>query len=178
MRIVAFYVLLAQVAASTRMPPQPDFSGRWTLVTAIPSDKGVPKALAVRQPVTRTNPRGEPIPPFFFSIEIQRQIETATITETHWIGVIGGTVGGIVNLAGGTGPIPPRVNSHYAVTWEGPMLVFELGTSTADTPGTGDWTGRRETWALQPNGELAIDVATSSSADRARTVSATYRRRD
>jgi len=159
------------------MPPQPDFSGHWTLVAALPSDSDVPKEIAVRQPVMRTNPRGAPIPPSFFDIEIQRHTNAATTTETHRIGVVGGTVGGSVNDAGSTSRTPARVNSHHAVTWEEDRLVFELGTYTGDTPGTGDWTERRETWALQPNGELAIDIATSSSTDRARTVSATYRRR-
>ena len=177
MRILGVCVLLCQVAAGTEMPPQPDFSGRWTLVAAVPSDADVAKAFVVRQPVMRATPRGEPIAPTFFSIEIQRQSDAATITETHWIGVVGGTVGGIVNGAGGTSQVQPRVSSHHAVKWEGPMLVFELGTYTGDTPGTGDWTERRETWALQPNGELAIGIATSASADRARTVSATYHRR-
>ena len=175
MRIVRVCVLLVQVAAGAGTPSQPDFSGDWTLVATVPAYSGVPKALVVRQAVMRPNPHGEPIAPSFSSIKIERQSETATTVETHAIGVAGGTVGGIVNTA--ARPMPPRVLSRHAVKWEGNRLVFELETSTGNTPGAGEWSERRETWALQPNGELAVDIATSSSGHRARTVSATYRRR-
>ena len=84
---------------------------------------------------------------------------------------------GGVNGRAGT-PASPRTQSHHGVGWNGRTLVFESGTYTGDIPGTGEGGERRETWTLQPNGELAIDIATSSSADRIHSVSATYRRRD
>lgn len=180
MCLLACCVLFAQAGATPGLPPQPDFSGRWTLVTAQPSDAGVAKALNVHQTVRPTNVRGQPMAPFFSTIEIERQFDAATNTETHLIGVGGGTVGGLLSARGGARTIPPPVQSHYAVTWDladSRTLVIENGTYTGDTPGSGDWTERRETWTLQPNGELAITIATSGSTHPARTASATYRRR-
>jgi hypothetical protein len=158
------------------MPPQPDFSGRWTLVAAIPSDDGVATALTVRQTVTRTTIRGEPMAPFFRIIDIERQFDGRATTETHRIGIAGGAVGGVGGPRRGAAPAPRPTQSHYAVRWDGDTLVFELGTYTGDTRGNDDWTERRETWALQPNGEVAIAIATRGSAARARAESATYRR--
>ena len=163
--------LLSHQAASA--PAGVDFSGRWTLVMAVPMDADVPTTLAVRQSIRRTNIRGEPITPFYDQIAFDYKSSAGMHSETFMVGIIGGTFGGGVSS---TGTRIRAVSSHHAVTWNGPSLVFELGTYTGDTPGTGDWTERRETWALQPNGELAITVATSGSAVSARTVSALYRR--
>jgi hypothetical protein len=159
------------------MPPQPDFSGRWTLVAAMPSDDGVATALTVRQTVTRTTIRGEPMAPFFRTIDIERQFDGRTTTETHLIGIAGGVVGGLVGPSGSSAPAPRPTQSHYAVRWDGDTLVFELGTHTGDALSNHDWTERRETWMLEANGELAIEITTSASSHRERTVSATYRRR-
>jgi hypothetical protein len=177
-RDVVFCVFLAQASAPTAVPPQPDFSGHWVLVVALPSNALVPAALVVRQSIRRTNVRGEPMTPFYDRIDLDRESATGTVTESIVIGISGGTVGGVVNARGAAPATsrPPR--SHYAVGWKGRTLVFEAATYTGDSPDTGDWSDRREAWALQPNGELAIDIATSSSADRTQTVSATYRRRE
>jgi hypothetical protein len=177
-RDFVFCVLLAQASTLTAVPPQPDFSGRWVLVVALPSDALVPAGLVVRQSIRLTNIHGEPMTPFYDRIGIDRESPAGTVTNTIMIGIRGGAVGGVVNTGGGTPAKPATVRSHHAVGWNGRALVFEARTYTADTLGTGDWSERRETWALQPNGELAIEIATNSSADRAQTVSATYRRRD
>jgi hypothetical protein len=49
-----------------------DFSGRWALVVALPVDANVPTSLTVHQSIRRTNVRGEPMPPVYDTIEIQR----------------------------------------------------------------------------------------------------------
>jgi hypothetical protein len=55
--------------------------------------------------------------------------------------------------------------------------LFDENRSRRGTPGIGEWTERRETWALEPNGELKITIATSGSAEPPRTVTATYVKR-
>jgi|SRR5579872_3184498 len=159
------------------MPPQPDFSGQWTLVAAIPSDDTAATALTVRQTVTRTTIRGEPMAPFFRTIDIDRQFGGRTTTDTHLIGIVGGTVAGVVGSRGRPGPTR-ATQSRYAARWDGDTLVFEFGTYAGEPQGNGDWTERRETWSLQPNGEFAIVIVTRGSAAAVRTESATYRRRE
>jgi hypothetical protein len=153
-----------------------DFSGRWALVVALPVDVNVPTSLTVHQSIRRANVRGEPMPPVYDTIEIQRDFGGRTTTDMPMIGIHGGVVGGVVNPTVNPRPTVRHVNSDYAVEWNGNTLVFEEGTYTGHTPGSGDWTARRETWALQPNGELAITIATSGSSDPARTISALFRR--
>ena len=140
---------------------------------ALPVEADVPTTLIVRQSIRLTNMRGEPMTPYYDQIAIDHKSSTGMHSDTFMIGITGGTVGGSVSS---TGVRIRGLSTHQAVTWNGLSLVFELGTYTGDTPGTGDWTERRETWALQPNGELAITVVTSGSAVRAQTVSALYRR--
>lgn len=176
MWVLAFCVLVAQAAAGTGMPPKPDFSGHWTLVAAQPADAGVAKALDVRQTVTRTNIRGEPMAPFFSTIEIERRFDANTTTATHLIGIVGGTVGGVASARGGARSAPRPIHSHQAVRWDDRTLVFEHGTSTGDAWQTGEWTERRETWTLRADELLEVTIATSGSNERARNMTASYRR--
>jgi hypothetical protein len=169
--LVCVGLLYQQDTASA--PAGMDFSGRWTLVVALPTDADVPTTLTVRQSIRRTNIRGEPMTPYYDQIAIDQKSSAGMRSDTFMIGIRGGTVGGGVSS---TGARIRALSTRHAVTWNGDSLVFELGTSTGDAPGTGDWTERRETWALQPNGELAITIATSGSAGPAQTVAALYRR--
>ena len=170
-------MLVGQTDARMLMPPQPDFSGRWTLVVALPTDADAAPALTVHQSVRRANIRGEPMTPFYDQIAIERGSGPETHTDTFMIGIVGGVVGGGVGTQS-VGVRPRPMERRFAVTWEDRTLVFENDTYTGDRPGTGDWSECRERWTLQPNGELAIDIATATSGSRARTVSATYRRRE
>lgn len=172
--VLASVTLLSQQAAANPAVGV-DFSGRWTLVVALPMDADVPTTLTVRQSIRRTNVRGEPTPPRYDTIEIERDFGGWTTTDMPIIGIHGGVVGGVVNPIVNPRPTA-HMNSDYAVEWNANTLVFEQSTYTGHTPGSGDWTERRETWALQPNGELAITIATSGSAVPTRTVSALYRR--
>ena len=69
----------------------------------------------------------------------------------------------------------PR-STHEAAVWRDSSLVFDHGAHTGITPGTGDWTERREAWTLEPNEELKITIATSGSGESGRTVTATFRK--
>ena len=69
----------------------------------------------------------------------------------------------------------PRSTDEAAV-WRDSSLVFEHGAHAGITPGTGDWTERRETWTLEPSGQLKITFATSGSGESGRTMTATFRK--
>ena len=133
-----------------------DFSGRWALrsKTAAPD---TPHVLVVEQPITTKNVRGEPMPPAYLQISIRRVREGDVTTETHRIGVRGGSVGG----PPAKGERPPR--AHQETVCEGDTLVFSSGTYTGDSHRTGQWAERREAWSLAADGTLLIEISTEGS---------------
>jgi hypothetical protein len=165
-------ILLLLAAPALVAQDKPDFSGRWVLVASKQPGAETPRTLSVRQSLVRTNVRGEPMDPYFKEISIEREFVSATRTETHAIGIVGGSVSGIV----GTGK-PAGSRSHHAVKWDGNALVFEHGSYTGDLPKTGVWTERREVWSLEPGGRLRVTISTRGSADLSgTTTNLTYRR--
>jgi hypothetical protein len=164
-------ILVLFAAAALAAQDEPDFSGRWVLVSASQPGPDVPRALTVRQTLVRTNVRGEPMKPFFRDIAIDREYESGTRSETHAIGVRGGAVPGFDKDGRPNGP-----RGLYSVKWDQRALVFESGSYTGETSGTGEWSERREVWALQPDGRLGVTVATSGSAAASTTVTLTFRR--
>jgi hypothetical protein len=172
MRSAARSLIMAVfVAAALAAQDEPDFSGRWVLVSPSQPGPDTSRALSVRQTLVRTNVRGEPMTPYFKDIVIDREYESGTRSETHAIGVIGGVVAGIPKDGS-----PRSPTGRYAVKWEQHALVFERTSYTADTPGTGRWTERREAWSLQPDGRLSVTITTRGSAETSTTVTLLYRR--
>ena len=149
---------------------KPDFSGRWVLAIPQQSDTNTPLALSVRQTVVRTTVRGDPMEPFFRDITIERQFEASTRSETHLIGVQGGTVPGVR-----ADNRPTGLTTHHAVKWDGNALVFESGSYTGP-PETGTWAERRESWSLEADGRLRVAITMRSSDDGSRAVTLRYRR--
>ena len=152
-----------------RAEDQPDFSGTWSLHSE-PRGGRVPQQLLVSQRLVRTDARGKPMAPFFKEIAVTRVLAGRTISGTHQIGVIGGTVSGDTN-----GIIPPR--TRYRVYWEHRSLVFEAGMYTGHAPESGDWTERREVWHLDPDGRLRVTMTSRSSAHAPAKVVLVFRRR-
>jgi hypothetical protein len=155
---------------------KPDFSGSWVLASG-PSGADVPQALSIRQSLVRTNVRGEPITPFFGDIAITRTLAAGTSSETFTIGVIAGSVTGGV-IAGAASGVTPQVvtRTHSHVDWAEQTLVIESGSYTGPAPQTGNWSERREVFSLSPNGQLHLEMTSSSSTSDRRTLAATYRR--
>lgn len=58
-------VLILGVSGVAQIPKEPDFSGEWVLVDVIGGASDPAAALVVRQRVTRTTSRGEPMTPYF-----------------------------------------------------------------------------------------------------------------
>jgi hypothetical protein len=150
---------------------KPDFSGRWVLAIPQQSNTDTPLALSVRQTVVRTTVRGDPMEPFFRDITIERHFENSTRSETHLIGVQGGTVSGL--RADGS---PTGHTTHHAVKWDGNVLVFESGSYTGPQPETGTWAERREIWSLEADGRLRVAITMRSPDDGSRAVTLLYRR--
>jgi hypothetical protein len=85
---------------------------------------------------------------------------------------VGGVVPGLRENGGPTGP----TTRHYAVKWQGRMLVIEDGSYTGQAAETGVWAERREVWSLDRAGRLRMEVAIRSSVDPLKTVTLIYRR--
>ena len=153
---------------------KPDFSGRWILVSADPPGPDVPRAMTVTQQLVSTTVRGEAMTPFFKDITIERETATSTRSETSWLGVNGGVVGGIVGSIPSGGQ--PTWRGHHNVMWDGTTLVFEQGAYTGETYQTGVWSERRETWSLAADGRLHVAIASKSSTDPARSIALVYRK--
>jgi hypothetical protein len=167
---VALCVLLTVAvwaAAVDGSQAPPDFSGRWVRESVLPPGDA-PTRLVVRQSIVQTNVRGEPMAPFVKDLTVTRESSTGVFTETLQLGVVGGSVPG---SDGG-----PR--SHCRVAWEDTRLVIETGTFTGSAPGRGDWTERREVWAVGPDGLLHVSITHASSGGASRTVTVVYRRVD
>lgn len=162
-------ILLLLAASHALAQDKPDFSGRWTLVEPARSDE-IARVLVVRQTIVRTNVRGEPMPPFFKDIAIEREFASGRRSGTHAIGILSGSVSGTP-----AGPAGPR--THYAVRWDANALVFEYGTYSGETREAGVWSQRRDVWSLDPDGRLRVTITTRGSADLAGTTTIhTYRR--
>jgi len=171
MKRSAAFILVVFAAVALAAQDEPDFSGRWILVSSSQPGPDVPRALTVRQVLVRTNVRGEPMKPFFKDIAIDREFESGTRSGTYAIGIIGGVVSGIPKDGG-----PPSPRGRHAVKWDQRDLIFENGTYTGEDPGTGVWSERREVWSLQPDGRLSVSISTSGSAEKSTTVTLLYRR--
>ena len=115
--IAATGCLVAPVSSrsSSQVAGRPDFSGEWVLVTASGSNAKQASALTVRQTVTRTTVRGEPMTPWFSSITVVRRFKSGAVSETRDIGIIGGTVPG--SPAGASSPKGDWTT--MAVEWRG-----------------------------------------------------------
>jgi hypothetical protein len=170
---LAFIVLCAGRSAAAdhqaAPPATPDFSGEWVLESASPSSPDVPRTLSVRQFQLEETARGGSITVSFPSITIERHLETGPVTESHQIGIRGGTVGGI-------GKDGRSTSTSYEVKWDGSALVFENESHTERIePAT--WNERREVWWLDEAGRLRIVISNRSSDGSAGRLTLLYRRR-
>jgi len=163
------------VGAFWQVPEGVDFTGRWILESPSSASAETPRALTVRQSVATRTVRGEPMKPFFKDITIEREVGAGTHTETHQVGIGGGTICGVVS-AGGTARAPDCGNEHHEVKWDANSLVFETGSYTGPRPETGVWTERREMWSLDSDGRLHVVITTRGSSDAPRTVALVYKR--
>ena len=160
-----FAVVVVLLGAGLAAQDKPDFSGTWKLESPFGPDN--PQTLSVTQSLVRTNVRGEPMNPFFKDITITRALASGTRSDTHQIGVVGGTYS-----LRADGVAVPRTDQRVA--WEGQVLVIESRTGLA---AASDWAERREAWALDSTGRLRLTITTRSSVDAPKTAILVYRRK-
>ena len=160
-------VALALCAGLGQVPTHPDFTGQWVVDSPATAGSDAVVTLTVQQPVSRTNVRGEPIPPAYLSITIRRARASGTTEESRQIGTVGFTVGGVV------GPQrQPTATSHHETTWRDGSLVLLNSQSGAD----GNWSERRESWSFEPDGRLRVEVISEGKDQPRQTSVSLYKR--
>jgi hypothetical protein len=162
-------VLLPLVGASPAAQDKPDLSGVWVLQDPPQPGVGIAPSLTVRQPLRRTNVRGEPMPPAFLELTVERHFTSGTKTERYYIGTVGGTVGGIADRRG-------SAPSRFSVRWDGDRLRIETGSYSGPTRDSGPFTEHDEVWSLDEQGRLLISVVDRRSGGEPATRTLTYRR--
>lgn len=160
--------VLALMPAQLPVPPEPDFSGRWKLVSLAPPGADAPETMTVVQTIQRTNVYGKPMTPFFKDLLVTRDFAAGARTERHMIGGVGGTIAGVPS--GGTSV---GTNTRHRVVWDQRTLVIENGRYTGN-----EWDERREEWSFDSDGRLRLVITTRSSQSPApSSVTHFYQRR-
>jgi len=142
-----------------------DFSGRWTLQSAVTSPEAA-RALTIEQPLTSRNVRGDDMPPAYLSITIRRESDTGVSVETRRLGVIGGTVSGI----------GARDSTRSESVWKGNTLVLFDGIYSGEATVSREWSERREEWSIGSDGLLTIDIMTQGTEQPRRSQRLVYLR--
>jgi hypothetical protein len=70
-------------------------------------------------------------------------------------------VGGVDSSGKRRGP-----SGHFETVWRDDTLTFLTRRDGADGPHTGDWSQRSESWSLDPDGRLQVEIETEAH-DRA-----------
>jgi|SRR3954449_7918332 len=157
-------VLVLLVSSVAQIPKQPDFSGEWVrLATGASFD--APATLVVRQRVTRTNIRGEPMAPYFSQLVVERHYSNRVESDSYDIGIVSGTVSGIGE------------RTTVTVTWQGERVVNKTGKYSGPPQEPGRYSEHEEVWSLDPDGRLLITITDRSSDSQPVTVRLTYQRR-
>jgi hypothetical protein len=170
--VAAAGCLVAPVSpgSSAQVPKEPDFSGEWVLARASGSTDEQASILAVRQSITRTTMRGEPMKPWFSELAvIERRYTRGVMSDKYRIGLIRGTVSGA--------PPGSEVRTTVAVKWEGEHLVIRTGKYSGPPQESGPYTEHEEVWSLDRKGRLLITVTDHGSNIKPTTVQLVYRRR-
>src|SRR5947207_690102 len=128
------------ISAAPQVPKEPDFSGECVSMKTNRSTAEQASALTVRQTITRTTLRGEPMKPWFSNVSIEHRFERGVESETYSIGTIGGIVPAI----------PEGASSSQGewtttdVNWRGSTLVIAT-TRSSQRPGeSGPYTAHEE----------------------------------
>ena len=163
-------ILVLLVSVVGQVPKEPDFSGQWVLVKAGGTRPDVAPSLTVRQTMTRTAMRGEPMTPWFSDFMVERHFRNGVVaSESYKIGTIGGTVSGTATPASSPGR---EERTTVGVTWEGKSLIIRTGKYPHASP----YMEHEEVWSIDPGGRLLITITDRSSGSRAATVTLIYRR--
>jgi hypothetical protein len=169
------WCVVVLLIGGAQLPKEPDFSGEWVLVKASGATADQAASLSVRQTITRTTVRGEPMTPFYSTITVARYFKGRIHGESHrfWIGVVGGTMPGIPRGASS----PTGEWTGEKVEWRDDKLVIRTTASFQPMDQPGPWTEHQEVWSLDGNGRLLITTNDRGSNITPTTVRLVYQRR-
>ena len=130
-----------------------DFSGSWALEDGTAAAADTPARLTVRQPLTTTTVRGDPMPPAYLTLTVTRHFANKAEEAAYRIGTIGGVVGGLPDR-GATSSGRASLSRELSIRWRETALWIEEWTLTA-----GVVTGARtEVWRLDEHGRLIVTL--------------------
>lgn len=172
MRTVSWCAILTVLgAAAFATQPRPDFSGTWVLQEPRSPGVDIPRMMAVRQSLVRTTVLGEPMPPAFLELTVERRFDGGVRAETYRIGTEGGT-----RPIAGDGSDPPvhHAWTRESVQWEGDRLQIETGRYSGSSRDSGPYTEHTEVWWLDDHGRLRITVVDRWSGSEVQTRTLAY----
>lgn len=170
------FVLISLVAALAAQD-KPDFSGRWVLEDPLEAAPDVPRALTIRQSLVTTTALGSPMEPFFKDLTIEREFEQGKVSDSYWIGIVGGVIGGLDKNGRGYGPGGESPLKRFSVVWDGNRLVIETGRYSGRTLESGPYSEHKEVWWLDETSKLVMTVTHRTSEAEPVTRTLTYGRR-
>lgn len=162
-RLLLSWVFVAAWSIALHGQQGTDFSGSWLLEEGAASPADIPRRLTVRQPITTTTLRGDPMPPAYLTLTVTRHFANSVQETTYKIGTIGGTVGGLPGVPG------VSTKTEHAVLWRGDALAIENWNWSG-----GVRRGRTEVWRL--DGDRLIITVTLSELETANAQTFAYRR--
>ena len=162
--------VFALVLAASQLPAEPDFSGRWRLDRTEGAEPAAAE-LVVEQSITRTNVRGEPMRPYYSSLRVERHFQDGVRTATYQVGILGGSVGGIV---AGEPTDAPETRTSFSVVWRDGTLVIRSESRVGREHVTQSSTSREEIWSMDSAGRLVIVTVVSGSGAAAKQSTAVY----
>ena len=161
------------VRRSGRPRPRPISPGSGSSSLRFPPALTPSVKLTVQQSVSRTNVRGEPIPPGYLTITIRRERASGTTEESRQIGTVFGKGSGGGSATGGIDPQEWVRKSHgETMLRDGSLEFIDRQSGPADY-----WSERRETWSLESDGHLRIEVV-SEAKDRPRQMTLSLYKRN
>ena len=167
-------ILVVLVSLAGQLPTQPDFSGEWVLVEAGGTSPDLAPSLIVRQTITSTTMRGEPMTPWFSDFIVERHFTGGVVASRRYkIGIISGTVSD-TPTPGSSSRREERTT--VGVTWEGKSLVIRTGKYSGPLQEPGPYTEHKEVWSIDPGGRLLITITDRSSDSQPVTHTLVYRR--
>ena len=166
--------MILMFGSSGSSQTRPDFSGRWVLVDSINTPADLPRSMSVQQPLVTKNQLGQPMPPTYFKLTIERYFVAGSRTEAYFIGTQGGVV--TVLPPDYARPNRPTPQTRVAVRWDGDRLVIDTGSYAGSKREDGPYTERTEMWELESIGELRVTINDRGSAMASTSSTAMYQR--
>jgi hypothetical protein len=107
--------------------------------------------------------------PWFKELTVERQSRAGTASETHLIGVGGGSYSGTVGSE-------QRTETRETVKWADNTLVIDTWRHSGPKGQSEPHTEHREVWRFDAEGKLVITITDRGLEGESKTTTLTYRR--